>query len=172
MKFTRELKKILFGILGIFVLVFCLISFLSSDLEHIDDANGPEDRSLAVITDENIINRDMGSIGGPSKSTSILSGGSIKFSADKFTGVYEILYDNYVGKSDFCLSFYNYEIYEGNFRLVVVNNGKIIAEIEPGMMIDCNIEDITGHVSLMIAGESASFSFSITKFDYDYHEHN
>lgn len=172
MKLNEGLKKILFGILGIAVIIVCLISFLTNDLEHIEDTNGPDDYSLAVITDENIINMDTGALGGPTKSTNTLSGNAINFSADKYTGVSEILYDNYILKSDFDLSIHNFEVYEGNLRLLVINDGKIIAELEPGMVIDCYIEDITGYVSLRIAGESASFSFSISGSDYERHSHN
>ena len=34
-----------------------------SDLEHIEDTNDAENYSLTTITDENIINQDMGNMG-------------------------------------------------------------------------------------------------------------
>jgi uncharacterized protein (AIM24 family) len=108
--------------------------------------------------------------GGASKS--IIGGDVYEFSAEKFTGVYEILYDNYFGPSDFELNLTNYEIRGGNFRLVVVHNDEIVAELEPDMFVDYLLEDVTGTVSLRIAGESASFKFYIDDIDYEMHSHN
>lgn len=139
--------------------------------EHIADTNGPEDFSLTTITDANIVNRDMGSIGGPTISKSILSGDGYEFSAKKFTGVYEILYDNFIGKSDFVLDLTNFVVTEGNFRMVVVHNDQIVAELTPDTFIEYRLEDISGTVALRIAGESAAFSFFMTGIDYNSHAH-
>lgn len=171
MKLSPKLEKLFWVVLAVSVLVICGWSFLTSDLEHIEDTNGEDNFALTTITDENIINMDIGALGGPNKSVGILTGDSIEFSADKYTGVTEILYDNFIGPSDFDLSLTNFGITGGNFRMVIVHDGEIVAELEPDMFVDYRLEDVTGTVSLRIAGESASFSFCISRFDYDMHSH-
>lgn len=153
------------------LIVAAVFWFGASDLEHIADTNGPDDFSLTTITDENILRMDIGSVGGPNKSRGMLTGDAIEFSAEKFTGVYEILYDNFIGKSDFQLDLTNLAVTEGNFRMVVVHEGKIVADLEPDLFVTYRLEDIKGTVSLRIVGESAAFSFSISQFDYDMHSH-
>ena len=156
---------------AIILAVVAVVWFTGSDLKHIPDSNGPEDFSLSTITDENILNMDLGSLGGPKKTKGILTGDSIEFSAKEFTGVYEILYDNFIGTSDFQLDLSSFTVTGGNFRMVVVHNGQIVADLEPDMLVEYRLEDIKGTVSLRIAGESAAFSFFMSQFDYDQHSH-
>lgn len=155
-------------VVAVVVGVWCILG----GTDHIEDTNGPGDFSLQTITDEDIINLSIGSIGGPEISRSALTGSTVEFSSEKFTGVYEILYDNYILPSDFVLDLTGYEIYDGNFKLVVVHNDEIVATLEPDLFVDYLLEDVTGTVSLRIAGESASFSFSMTGMEYDDHSHN
>lgn len=84
---------------------------------------------------------------------------------------YEILYDNYILPSDFDLNLTVYDIYGGNFKMVVVHDGKIVATLEPNIFVNYRLEDVTGTVSLRIAGESASVNFSMTEPGYDRHSH-
>ena len=166
-----KFKNILWGVFAaVFVIAFAVM-FFGSDLKHIEDTNGPDNFALQVITEENIIKRDLGAIGGPNKSKGLLTGDTITFSAENYTGVSEILYDNFIGTSDFDLSLTSFEIYGGNFKLVVVHNDEIVAELQPDMFVDYRLEDIKGTVSLRIAGESAAFQFCITQHDYDRHSH-
>ena len=53
-------SKFLWILLAVAVVAFCGYSFLTSDLEHIEDTNGPDNYALTTITDENIINRMSG----------------------------------------------------------------------------------------------------------------
>jgi len=167
----RISKNILLWIFAIALIVVAVIWFMGSDLEHIEDTNGPDNYSLTTITDANIIKMDTGSLGGPNKSKNILSGDAIEFSADKFTGVYEILYDNFIGKSDFVLDLSSFTVSGGNFKMAVVHNDEIVATLEPDLFVSYRLDDIKGHVSLRIAGESASFSFFISEMEYDRHSH-
>lgn len=171
MNLNPKLQNLLWGVLAVAVLVVGGWMLLTSDLEHIEDTNGPDNYALTTITDEDIVKMDMGALGGPTRSKDIIGGDVYEFSAEKFTGVYEILYDNFVGPSDFDINLTNYEIRGGNFRLVVVHNDKVVADLEPGMFSDYRLEDVTGTVSLRIVGESASFKFYIDEFDYDLHSH-
>ena len=171
MKLNETSKKV-FAILSAIVLVaVAVVWFLTDGIEHIEDTNGADNFALQEITDEEIINMSTGAIGGPKISRSMLTGDTVEFSAEKFTGVYEILYDNFILPSDFDLSLFTYNINGGNFKLAVVHDDKIVATLEPDLFVDYRLEDVTGTVSLRIAGESASFSFSINEIDYDMHSH-
>lgn len=50
-----------------------------------------------------------------------------------------------------------------NFKLAVINNGRIIRVIELG--------PIQGYLSLVVAGESADFVFRIFRHDYNAYSH-
>jgi len=164
-------KNILFG-LGVIVLVAVAVLWLIlGGTDHIEDTNGPDNYALQTITDENIIKMDIGATGGPKISKNILQGDNVEFSAEKFTGVYEVLYDNFIGKSDFEIDLSGFVVEEGNFKMVVIHNDKIVATLEPDLFVEYRLEDVTGTVSLRIAGESASFTFNMSKMDYDHHAH-
>ena len=171
MKLSDKTKNILTAVGALVFVVVVGAWLLFGGTDHIADTNGPDDFSLQTITDQNIIDRSTGSIGGPSISGSLLTGDTVEFSAEKFTGVYEILYDNYIAPSDFEVNLTNYHIHGGNFKLAVVHNEKIVAVLEPGLFVDYRLEDITGYISLRIAGESASFTFSMSEYEYDRHAH-
>ncbi len=172
MKLNEKAKKLLTTIGIVALALFAGVQLLVGTVDHIEDTNGPTDFSLQTITPQQIIDLSTGSVGGPSISRSILLGSTVEFSAKKFTGVYEILYDNFFLPSDFEINLTGYEIYGGNFQLVVVHNDQIVATLEPGLFVDYRLEDVTGYVSLRIVGESASFTFSTTEFDYNMHSHH
>ena len=59
-----EKKKTLIArIAAVLLIGIAAFWFLGSDLEHIEDTNGPDNYSLTTITDENIIKRDIGALG-------------------------------------------------------------------------------------------------------------
>ncbi len=158
-------------ILVIIIIVVAIGGFmlLTSDLEHIEDTNGPDNYRLQQITDENIVNMDMGALNVGKSNNTITN--MTKISSDKFTGVYEVLYINLIGKSDFLLNLYDLNVKSGNFKMVVVHDGKIVKTMTEENYEETLLEDINGTVSLVIAGESADFSFEMTTFEYDDFEH-
>ena len=171
MQLNEELKNKLIAIAAIAAMVLGLVMFFFFGPEHIEDTNGPDNFALQTLTEQQIIDLSYGSVGGPHITNNILMGDMLTFSAEKFTGVSEILYDNYILPSDFEVTLYNFEVFGGNFKLVVVHENTIIAELEPGIDTYYRIEDITGYVSLRIVGESAAFRFSMTQSEYDLHSH-
>ncbi len=168
---SKNIKNVLWGVFAVVLIVVCVVWFLNSNLEHIEDTNGVDDYSLTTITDENIINMDTGALGVETNKNA-LTGDTIEFSSEKFTGVYEILYDNYIAPSDFELNLTSFTVDKGNFKMVVVHNDKIVATLEPDMLVDYILEDVTGTVSLRIVGESAAFSFCMTQMEYDEFSHD
>ena len=159
------------ALVALVLIVTAVIWLIVGGTDHIEDTNGAEDFSLQTITDQQIIDGSMGAKGGPTISRGHLLNDAIEFSSKKFTGVYEVLYDSFVAPSDFEVNLSSYTVNGGNFKMVVVHNDEIIAVLEPNQFVDYRIEDITGDVSLRIVGESASFNFSISEFEYDLHSH-
>lgn len=170
---NQKLKKVLLiAVVAAFVAVG-LFWIFGSGLKHIEDTNGPDNYKLNTITDEQIIKGDMGALN-PVSIRKDLIGDGLTFSSNKFTGVHEILYDNLIGSSDFVLSLSTLTVTEGNFRMVVVHDGKIVAEFEPNAedpFVDYYLENVSGTVSLRIVGESANYSFHMTVSDYESHAH-
>ncbi len=166
----RNLKKLLWGLFAIVMVVVGVIWFLRSDLEHIEDTNGSDQTRLATITQEDIVEMEMGCIN-VQKSTSALSD-SIEFSSEKFTGVYEVCYNNYVLPSDVVLNLTNFTVDSGNFEMWIVHDDRAVALIPQGTFSEYYMEDVTGYVSIRIAGESAAFSFSMLEQDYDQFAHD
>ena len=175
---NKKMKDILVGIFAVALIAVCAIWFLSDDLEHIEDTNGPDNFALTVITDENIINRDMGALNPVTVKKSGISVGGLSIDSyvqlysENFTGVYELFYQNLLGKSDFVLNLDHLTVDSGNFKMVVLLDEEIVATIEPSdEPIEFRLDDINGYVSVRIAGESASYSFAMPKYEYDLLEH-
>ena len=157
----NKISNYLWILLAVAVVAFCGYSFLTGDLEHIEDTNGPDNFALTTITDENIINQDIGALN-VNKSTGILNDG-ITFSSNKFTGVYQVFLTNFFLDSDFLMHLAGFNVNSGNFKMAVVNNGEIIATVEPGIFVECELSDLNGSFALVIAGESADFEFTLDR---------
>ena len=166
----RRSNNFLGILLAVVLVVIAVIWFLGDDLEHIEDTNGPDDYTLTTITDQQIIDRSTGCLNVKTK-TGLLSD-MVEFSSDKFTGVYEIMYNNYIGSVDVLLNLYDFTVTSGNFKMCVVNEEEIVAVLEPDDMVEYLLEDVSGTVRLVIAGESAEFSFKINESDYDTFTHD
>ena len=134
----------------------------------IEDTNGPDNFALNTITDQNILKLDLPS-GGNGIRISGLLGKTAEFSSKDFSGVVEILWTDMIA-GDFVLDLLSYEVTGGNFRMVVINEDKIIADIEPGTT-QILLEGVKGRISLRIAGESAAYSFSMSEFEYNSFAH-
>lgn len=154
-------SRFLWILLAVAVIVFCGYSFLTSDLEHIEDTNGPNNYALTTITDENIINQDIGALN-VKKSTGILNDG-ITFSSNQFTGVYQVFQTDFLFDSDFLMDIAGFVVNEGNFKMAVVNDSEIVATVEPGLFATCDLSDLNGSFELVIAGESADFEFTLDR---------
>lgn len=169
MNSLRRIKDKIFIFVIVVIVAIGGIMLLNSDLEHIEDTNGADNFELQTITDENIINQDIGCLGPGTTSSSVTN--MVEISSNKFTGVYEVLYVNLVGKSDFLLNLYDLKVNSGNFKMAIVHDGKIVKILTEENYEETLIENINGTVSLVIAGESADFSFEMSKFEYDSFSH-
>ena len=130
---------------------------------EIADTNGPDDYSLATITEENIANQDLGC------SSYTMSPGSedenylvetTKFKGKEFSGVTQIYMTNFIGKSDVCVDVSNLSVDSGNFALYAVLDGEIVHEFKIGELMETfELKDINGTFELVMAGETADFKF-------------
>ena len=155
----------------IFALLLTLalaLSLTACGSVKIEDTNGPDNFAPNTITDQNILNLDLPS-GGYSTKTSGLLSKTVTHSGKDFSGVVEVLWTDMIA-GDFLLDLMDYTVTGGNFRMVVVNEDRIIADIEPGTT-QILLEGVKGRVALRIAGESAAYSFSMTEFEYNSFAH-
>jgi hypothetical protein len=165
----KNIKNKLFVPVILIAVIIAGIMLFNTDLENIEDTNGADNFELQTITDEDIAKIEMGSLNVGVSTNNITN--MTEISSSKFTGVYEVLYTNLIGKSDFLLNIYDFQINSGNFKMVVVHDGEIVHTITPENAEEFLLEDISGTVSLVIAGESADFSFEMAKFEYDSFSH-
>jgi len=150
------MKKVLCLILA---LMFALA--LTSCGVEIADENGPDDYSLATITDENIINLDLGASAysvSPSSESEDYMTTTTKVKGSEFSGVAELYGTNLLGKSDLTIDLDGIAVKSGNFKMAVVLDGEIVYEFNnEDLMQTCELRDVNGYVSLVIAGETADF---------------
>ena len=164
------IKKILGAVVFVVAIIAAVIMLLNNPIEHIEDTNGADNYELQTITDDDIINMEMGCKGYSVTTNNITK--MTEISSGKFTGVYEVVYSNLLGKSDFVLNIYNFKVKSGNFKMAVVHDGEIVDVLTVESAENYILEDVSGTVSLVIAGESADFSFEMPTFDYDTLGHN
>ena len=154
----KKLKNIFAPVAVVILAAVFAVMLFSSDTEHIEDTNGADNYSLQQITDENIINMDIGALN-LTKETSLVSD-LPEYSSKKFTGVEEIYLNNIYGNR-FDITLYNTHIKEGNFRVVLLHNGEIVHEFKLNELVQSyTLKNPEGTVSLRIAGESANFKLS------------
>ena len=154
---NQKLKKVLLIAAAAVILAVGVLWIFGSGLKHIEDTNGPDNYALAVITDEDIVKQEMGALNVSLSKDALATG--VTCSSSKFTGVYRVFQTNFLFNSDFRMDLLNFHVNGGNFRMFLVNNGKIIAEVEPGMTTETILHDLNGSFELVIAGESADFTF-------------
>lgn len=145
-----------------FILIFGMCLALVGCGDEYEDTNGEDNFSLQTITDENIINKD---IGASNLTYEELSAGDItstEYKSKNFNGVEEIYLTNFIGKSDIHVYIGHMDVKSGNFKLAVVCDDKIIDEIPLDAFGDTYYyEDLEGTFAIRLAGESADFSFHI-----------
>lgn len=155
----RRIKRFLVVLIGLVGGIAAAIMLLTSDFSHIEDTNGPDVYTLQTITDENIINRDLGAMG-LEKSTSKLSN-RITYSSDCFSGVDELHMAQYFASS-MVITVHDPRVTAGNLRLVVLVDDEIVHDfpLNEGDQT-CELQVTSGTVAIRLAGESAEFSLSI-----------
>ena len=144
----------------VLVLGMCLALVGCGD--EYEDTNGEDNFELQTITESNIINRDIGASGLGYEEISVGDITSTEYESKNFNGVEQIYMTNFIGKSDINVYIGHMNVESGNFRLVVINDDKIIDEIPLDAFGDTFLyEDLKGEFAIHVAGESAAFNFHI-----------
>ncbi|MBR5791797.1 MAG: hypothetical protein IKY34_01630 [Ruminiclostridium sp.] len=167
------MKKLFLCLVAILMLVVGLFWIFGTAPDPIQDTNGPDKHNLQVINDFDIIAGDMGMTGGITIKKDLIGSG-ITISSDGFSGVYDVLWTNFLGKSDITLDLTALTVTEGNFKACLVLDDEIVGVIpfnQEDPFYSFRLDDVNGTFSLRIAGESAAFQFSITEDEYDRFEH-
>ena len=172
------MKRIRDGLFVILILATVAGGFLFFHffgMEHIEDVNGPDDCSLAVITEAEITGEGTKEcVGGPntkerkSKILGITTSSGVTYSSDRFSGIYLLDSWDLLMEGDLFFDLYDYKVTGGNFLMCVVHEGQIIATVEPEEdgTVQFLLEDVEkGYYELYIAGESAAFEFMSLDFD-------
>lgn len=154
----KPIKKILPIALAAVIIAVAVIWFAGSGLEHIADTNGPGDFTLQTITDDNIRALDLGALN-VSQKTGLLTGDTVTYSSDKFTGVYEVFRENII-TNRYEITVNHARVDGGNFKMVLCVDDEIVHTFALNELTQTFVlEDVSGTVSLRIAGESADFQF-------------
>jgi len=140
----------------LFVSVFIILSLSSCGVTTYQDTNGPSDYSLQTLTEEDIIR---GAKTSKILSSSITLNNKTVCKAKTMSGVEE-LYKTNLKNETLCLTISS-EITKGNARLVIVFNDEIIHDFALHMSDQIfTLEDVTGTVSLKLAGESTGYEIT------------
>ena len=170
----NKLKNTVLVLLSVAIIGFTVYSWITDEkMEPIADVNGANDHSLAVITDEQIANDELGATGLRYSTTTRkgLLGLSVtvetKIKAKDFSGIYHLNSWNFIGTGFLSLEFHDAKFESGNYRMCLVHEGQIVkdAQLSDGSFrfdID-NLE--AGYYELLIAGESANFQFQSYHLD-------
>lgn len=144
------MKKIL-----LLMMVVLMLNLTACGVE-IEDTNGTDDHSLSTITQDNILNLDLGASGlSKTENESTI----VKYSSKNFSGVEEIYLTNYVLASSVTLDMTSINIKEGNLGVYVIQDNEIVYEFALDESSENIVfEDVKGDFAVRIAGESASFS--------------
>lgn len=144
------------------ILIMCICLSIGGCGTTYEDTNGENNFELQTITDENIIHLETGASGLSYKETNIGFLHSSEYSSKNFNGVEQIYLTNFIGPSDIYVYIGHMNVKGGNFRLVVINEDKIIHEFDLNTFNEeILFENLTGTFSIHVAGESAKFDFYI-----------
>ena len=144
------------------ILIACMsLAFAGCGPEY-EDTNGENNFRLQTITNDEIIHLKTGASGLTYRETKLGGFSSSEYSSKNFNGVEQIFLTSYWGKSDAHVYIGHMNVEKGNFKLVAINNDKIIHEFALDTFSeDFYFEDIEGDFSIHVAGESAAFDFHI-----------
>ena len=159
------------GVVGIIIIIVGIVClFWDDSLEHIPDSNGPLDYSLVEISEREVIDQTMGSLGDPTtRDVKIDVDGvgptnSLEYSSEKFTGVYKVHSETIPYGTTIEVNLTNFKVTSGNFAFYVIVDGEIVHDVKinetgnSSLTIPHYIKG--GLLEYVIAGESAKFTFT------------
>ena len=141
-----------------FICMLCLCLMACTKAEKYEDTNGPDNYKLQTITDREIIERSVGASGWGYSETKIAGVVSKEYSSKNFNGVEQLYLTSFLLPSDVMIQVGHINVKSGNFRIVVINEDKIIDEIPLDTFGETlYYRDLKGDFAVHVAGESAAF---------------
>ena len=170
----RGIKKLLWTLFVVAMVIASIYFLVFGEKleEHIPDTNGPEDYSIAMITDEEIEAGNRLSKGGlttRTKKTMLGLGDPVTiYSCKEFSGVYMLDMTNLVF-GDFSFDIYDFEVTAGNFAIYILCNDQIVDVVKPGeSSVRYVLENSqSGTYEVLLVGESASFTFTASADEFE-----
>ena len=149
-------------ILKILICLYLCV-FLFACGEEYADTNGADNYTLQTITDSNIINLELGASGLGYKEQNIAGVVfSNEYYSKNFNGVERIYNTNFILPSDVMIYIGYLTVDSGNFRMVIVNDDKIIYDVESGAFNEMlRFDNLKGNFAIHLAGESADFELNL-----------
>ncbi|MBE6747884.1 MAG: hypothetical protein E7557_01475 [Ruminococcaceae bacterium] len=150
--FKNPKTMIILFVVAIIAIFAFFPSFVGNEKE-IKDTNGPDDFSLCELTDEDIIE----GIDGDLVESHQEGSSTHSFYGKLFTGA-ETIYNFENPQASYTINLSKLKVTEGNIRVVVVIDNKIVYDFEPNKNSQSyTITGFTENASLRVAGESAFF---------------
>lgn len=145
-------------IASLLILVSCALLLASCGAGHIEDTNG-DDISLCSLTDEDIFGKTTSYVAVGAVSTQVNN--KHTFKASRLSGIYEYIRFT-KDRGAFTINA-DTSVEEGNLRVVVLCDGKYVADIAVKKGESLRIENkLGGKYEIRFAAESARFSFECT----------
>lgn len=161
---SKKLKGIIYSLLSVCLIILVVLWFYDPKFEHIEDTNGIDNYSLNTLTDKNIVKLNSGTLYETNNDNAI---NDSKLSFIKFSGVMEIYGEDHTNES-LQIDLKNLKIDEGNFQAALLVDNKIIHKFDSNDLNQSfKVDNISGYVTLRIAGESAKFEmeYYVNKVD-------
>ncbi|MBR2875768.1 MAG: hypothetical protein IKC01_01385 [Clostridia bacterium] len=134
------------------IAIFALFPTFGNNID-IKDTNGPENYSLCKLTDEDIIEGIDGDI-----IESTQEGSDTHFFTGRLFSGAEAIYNFENPDKSYTINLSKISVTEGNLRIVVVVDNKIVYDFEPNKPSQSyTVSGFTDNASLRVAGESAVF---------------
>ncbi|MBQ8028537.1 MAG: hypothetical protein IJ262_03920 [Clostridia bacterium] len=156
-KRVTALISVFFVLIVAAALVFGIKAYVDNNIPSFKDTDLTENK-LQTITDENIIKMDVGAT--KLKKSKALISPQYTFSSEKFSGVSEVYYKDCVSEN-FEISLSAISHTKGNLKIVLLLDDEIVHAFKINEYSQRHkLENISGRVSLRVAGESAKFKFT------------
>ena len=140
--------------IGIIMICTLIVVACCSCTSHIKDTNGDDNFSLATLTEEQVI-KNNSSVSNVSVSNQW--GNKYELKINKFSGVKELKRITVSGTQTITATV---NVSAGNFRMVLVKDGKIAYDFEVNETSSTTVS--AGTYIIKIAGESAAFNLSFS----------
>ncbi len=140
------------------VLALLLVSMLVS-CSHIEDTNGPDDTSLAVLTEEEVMS--WADHGTSFYSVTEVVNGKYSYKVGKLSGVETL--ESYNGKTTYMLKS-SLTLNSGNLRAILFCDGVYLCDIPLGES-EIPLSADAKKYKIRFAGESANFTFECEFFE-------